>query len=222
MKRIPHQTWASILGVVYLGMMTNGLLVVGCLPLLVLLVTTDPMYSWPLLALAAPLCGPALTATAATFRAHAEGDIAVVRPFLRAWRETAWKSLAIAAAVVAALVVLLADVSVLSRAPGSVVFVPMLWLLAVIAAATGIVAFVALSEAPQALLRDVFKASLYLSVRRWYLSALSLVIVGVQAGLFTSMPAIAIGVTAAPMLYVIWANSRYMLRPVLDISDVVA
>jgi hypothetical protein len=66
----------------------------------------------------------------------------------------------------------------------------------------------------------MLKAALYLSVRRWYLTALSFAVVGVQFALFTTMPAIAIGLTCAPALYVAWANSRHTLRPVLDLDEV--
>ena len=72
---------------------------------------------------------------------------------------------------------------------------------------------------PGARMRDIVKAALYLCVRRWYLTALSLTVLGVQIGLFTTMPAIAIGLTCAPALYVAWANSRYTLRPVLDVDE---
>jgi hypothetical protein len=49
---VSHETWASLIGMIYLGLIVNLLLVVACLPLVVLLVATDPMYSWPLLAVA--------------------------------------------------------------------------------------------------------------------------------------------------------------------------
>ena len=222
MGRIAHDTWSSIIGVFYLGLMTNVLLALGCLPLLVLLVTTDPAYSWPLLAVAAPLCAPALAAAFATYRAHANGENSVIVTFAKAWRAVAWKALAIGLAATALVVILFVDVRMLADSALSVVAVPLLLVLAVVVVSTALVALVALSEAPQALLRDILKASLYLSVRRWYLSLISLAVFGVQAALFTGMPAFALGLTAAPALYVAWANSRYILRPVLDLGDVVA
>ena len=44
----------------YLALATNLLVTAACAPLVVLLLTTDPGRSWPLLALLAPLAGPAL------------------------------------------------------------------------------------------------------------------------------------------------------------------
>jgi uncharacterized membrane protein YesL len=126
----------------------------------------------------------------------------------------------IGAVATASVVVLLVDVRAVSESPASVMIVPVLALLTVIAVATALVALVALAEAPSARMRDIVKAVLYLCVRRWYLTALSLAVLGVQVGLFTTMPAIAVGLTCAPALYVVWANSRYTLRPVLDIETV--
>jgi uncharacterized membrane protein YesL len=220
MTRISHDTWATILGVVYLGLMVNFLVLVAAAPLVVLLITTDPALSWPLLALAVPLAAPALTGAFTAFREFGRGEPQVVRSFLRGWKATWRKGMLIGVAAAASVVVLLVDVRAVAALPASVVVVPVLALLTVIAVATALVALVALAEAPQARLRDMLKAALYLSVRRWYLTALSFAVLGVQFALFTTMPAIAIGLTCAPALYVAWANSRHTLRPVLDLDEV--
>lgn len=220
MKRISHDAWATILGVVYLGLMTNFLVLVTASPLVVLLMTTDPALSWPLLALAAPLAAPALTGAFTAFREFGRGEPQVVRSFFRGWRATARKGMLIGAVAAASVVVLLVDVRAVAASPASVLMVPVLALLAVIAVSTSLVALVALAEEPGARMRDILKAALYLCVRRWYLTGLSLAVLGVQFGLFTTMPAIAIGLTCAPALYVAWANSRYTLRPVLDLETV--
>ncbi|WP_407359201.1 DUF624 domain-containing protein [Microbacterium sp. LTA6] len=220
MKRISHDTWATILGVVYLGLMSNFLVLLTAAPLVVLLITTDPVLSWPLLALAVPLAAPALTGAFAAFREFGRGEPQVVRSFFRGWKATWRKGMLIGAAAAASVVVLLVDVRAVAALPASVVVVPVLALLTVVAVATALVALAALAEAPQARLRDILKAALYLSVRRWYLTALSFAVLGVQLALFTTMPAIAIGLTCAPALYVAWANSRHTLRPVLDLEEV--
>lgn len=220
MTRISHDTWATILGVVYLGLMVNFLVLVAAAPLVVLLITTDPALSWPLLALAVPLAAPALTGAFTAFREFGRGEPQVVRSFLRGWKATWRKGMLTGVAAAASVVVLLVDVRAVAALPASVVVVPVLALLTVIAVATALVALVALAEAPQARLRDMLKAALYLSVRRWYLTALSFAVLGVQFALFTTMPAIAIGLTCAPALYVAWANSRHTLRPVLDLDEV--
>ena len=216
MRAIPHGTYSVVFGVVYLGFMTNVLLIVGCLPLIVLLFTTDPTYSWPLLAVALPLCAPALAAAFTVFRENAKGDTGVIRLFLRGWREAWRRSLALGAFVAAALTVLLVDVRFFSEGQLGVVVIPVLAVLTVLSVSVGIVGLVALAEEPRARLRDVVRASIYLLLRRWYLTAVSLAVLAAQVALFTSLPAIALGFTAAPALYLVWANSRYTLRPVLD------
>lgn len=221
MKRISHAAWSTIFGVVYLGLMTNFLVLVGALPLVLLLVTTDPAYSWPFLALAAPLAAPALTAAFTTFREFGRGETQVARTFLRSWLATWRRSTLLGVAAIAAIVVLLVDVRALADTAASVVIVPVLAILVLVVAATTLVALVAFAEAPKARLRDVVKAALYLSLRRWYLTAVSFIVLAMQVGLFTTMPAIAVGLTAAPALYIAWANSRYTLRPVLETEEAV-
>lgn len=222
MNRISHETWSTIIGTVYLGLMTNLLLAVGCLPLIALLLTTDPTRSWALLAVAAPLCGPAIVAAFATFRAHTDGDASVVWTFVRAWKSSARRSLGVAATVIGFAVVLLVDVRVLADTPVAVVCVPVLLVLLVVASCTGLVALTAVSEDPKLPLKDTLRFSLYLGVWRWYLSLVSLGVLAVQAALFTAKPAIALGLTAAPALYLVWANSRYALRSVPSAAEVAA
>jgi uncharacterized membrane protein YesL len=214
-KRVTHDTWASILGVLYLGLMVNLLVLVTASPLVVLLITTDPVRSWPVLAAAAVPAVLALTAAFGAFRAHDEGETQVVRAFLRALRATWRKALLLGTFAVAVAVVLMVDVRMLSDTAASVVVVPLLLLLVVLTAVVGMLSAVALSEVPAARLRDALRASVYLGVRRWSWQVLSLAVLAVQIAVFTTMPAIAIGLTAAPALYVVWANGRYCLRPVL-------
>ncbi|APF34123.1 MULTISPECIES: DUF624 domain-containing protein [Microbacterium] len=215
MKRISHNTYATVFGVVYLGLMTNLLLLASCLPLVVLLVITDPALSWPMLAVVAPLCAPGITAAFATFRAHGEGENQVVRTFIRSWKRSWRKALALGTVVVAALVVVLVDVRFFAPLQAGVAVVPVLGVLTVLLLAAGLVAFAALAEEPDASLRSIARAAVFLSVRRWWLSLVSLAVLALQAGLFVAMPAIAIGLTSAPALYLAWANARYILRPVL-------
>jgi uncharacterized membrane protein YesL len=222
MKRISHNTYATVFGVVYLGLMTNALLLIGCLPLVVLLVTTDPATSWPLLAVAAPMCAPSVAAAFTVFREHSRGGTQVARAFLAAWRAVWRKALALGAMASALLVVALVDVRAVAHLEISVVVVPLLAVIALVTLAVTVIGLAAVAEEPDARLRDVLKASLYLGVRRWYLTVVSLLVLATQLMLFTSMPAIALGLTAAPALYLAWANSRYTLRPVLATEELTA
>lgn len=219
---VTHENWASIIGMLYLGLIVNVLLVVSCLPLVVLLITTDPALSWPMLAIAAPLAAPGLTAAFRAFREHGDGGLGPIRAFAAGLRDTWRRALAIGAAVTAVVVVLLVDVRMLSTTPAAVFAVPVMGVLAVLAVAVALLALVAIAEAPTARFRDVVRASAYLGLRRWYLTAVSLAALGAQAAVFAAAPAIGLGLSASAVLYLVWTNSRFTLRPVLDLDEAVA
>jgi hypothetical protein len=79
---------------------------------------------------------------------------------------------------------------------------------------TTLLVLVVLAEHPGTRLRDAARAALYLGVRRWYLSLFSLLALVLFEALLAARPAIAIGVVASPLLYVVWANSRFTLIPI--------
>jgi hypothetical protein len=115
----------------------------------------------------------------------------------------------------AALVVLGVDTrAAWGRAAGAAA-IPVLVVAMVLAAATALLGLVVLAERPSVRLRDALRACLYLAVRRWYLTAVSLAVLGVLDALLTARPAVALGLAASPLLYVVWANGRYSLRPAL-------
>ena len=221
-QRVSFGTFQSVIGVVYLGLMTNVMLAIGCLPVVVLLITTDPARSWPLIALVAPLCAPALAAAFAGFRSHGAGGTDVVRAFIAGYRATWRRALVLGALATLALVVLVVDVRFFSDSTLGVVIIPLLGVLTLIVLAVSLVGLAAIAEVPTARLRDVFRASAYLALRRWYLTLASLIVLAAYVTLFASMPAIALGIAAAPALYLAWANSRHTLLPVLDVADVAA
>ncbi len=216
---VSHETWASLIGMIYLGLIVNLLLVGTSLPLVVLLVTTDPLYSWPLLAVAAALAAPGLAAAFRAFREHGDGELGPIRAFVAGLRATWRRALLIGAAVTAVVVVLLVDVRMLSNSAVAVFTVPLLGVLALLAIAVGLVALVAIAEVPAARLRDVLRASLHLSLRRWYLTAASLAALAAQVAVFATAPALGLGLTASAALFFAWTNSRFTLRPVLDLDE---
>lgn len=222
MRRISHDMYSGVFNIVYLGVVTNALLVLTCLPMVVLLVTTDPMYSWPLLAIAAPLCAPGIAAAFRVFREQAAGGNTPARAFWAGLKATWLKALAIGAMGTVVLVIVLVDLRMVAEATIGMLVGPVLFVLGFLTIATMLMALVALAEEPSARLRDIVKAAAVLGTRRWYLTAVSLLAFGAQAWLFVSMPAIALGVTASAALYLAWANSRYSLRPVLDLEPAVA
>ncbi|MCJ1697534.1 ferredoxin-NADPH reductase [Rathayibacter caricis DSM 15933] len=222
MRRIPHGLYASLFGVVHLILTTNVLLVIGCLPLVLLLITTDPARSWPLLAAALPLCAPAVRGAFAVFGEHGRGGTRVVRTFWAAWRQGWGRTLALAAGATAVAAIALVDVRFLSTSQIGVVVVPLLLIVVLLVVGTAPVVLVALIEAPGAALPRTLRISLILATRRWHLTLVSLLVLAFQAYLFTLSPALALGVSAAPALYLVWADARYTLLPALPADQPVA
>lgn len=208
--RIPDGVLSTLFGVAYLGLATNALLVVACLPLLMLIVATDPAVTWPVLVVFAPLSLPAFVATCQVFADSSDG---VVRTFARAWRRSFRKAVALGVIVTGLVTVLVVDVRALFGQRVGGVMVPVLVVMAVLVVVTAIHAVVVLADAPTARLRDVLWWSMFLAVRRWYLAGVSLVVMGVQAAFVVEHPALALGLSATPALYVVWANARHALRP---------
>ena len=177
--RVSHDTYQLVFGIAYLGLMTNAMLTIACLPLIALLALTDPAQTWPLIAAFAPLV------------------------------------LMSGIGVVAALVVLSVNLQVRAVGELSALTVPLLGVLAVLVVATCLTGLVAVAEAPDASLREIVTVSAVLGLRRWYLTAVSLVVLGSLAGFFFVKPALAIGLAAAPLLYVVWAGGRHTLKPAI-------
>lgn len=214
--RIRHETFQGVFDLVYVGLLTNLLLAVGCLPLVAGLLVTDPARSWPLLALVAPVCAPALCDTFGVLSAYsAERSTAVLRTFGRVWRATALRAIAVGALACAALVVLGVDAAAAWGRPLGAAAIPVLVVAMVLVASTALLAVVVLAERPVVRLRDALRACLYLAVRRWYLTAASLAVLALLEALLAARPAVALGLAASPLLYVVWANSRYTLRDAL-------
>jgi uncharacterized membrane protein YesL len=214
--RINDDIYRTLFDTVYAALMTNLLLIVGCLPVVAGLLVTDPARSWPLLALVAPACAPALCAAFAVLAGFARVRSAgVVRTFGRTWRASFRRATTLGALATGALVVLGVDARAAWGRPIGAVAIPVLAVLMVLVVATSLLALVVLSERPAVRLRDALRACVFLAVRYWYLTAASLVVLAIGEALLARRPAIALGLAASPLLYLVWANSRYTLRPAL-------
>jgi uncharacterized membrane protein YesL len=221
--RLRPEVFTAITGMIYAALLSNLLLVVGCAPLVLGLLVTDPARSWPLLAVAAPLCGPALVGVFAVMTAFGGserrgGPVTVLRTFASAWRASFRRAAAACALATVALVVLGVDIAwAWGRTIGAAA-IPVLVTLMVLTVATAILTLVVFAERPTARLRDAVRASFYLGVRRWYLTGVSLVVLLLLVQVVAQRPALGLGLVATPLLYVVWAGSRYSLRPALDPS----
>ncbi|MBX6356280.1 MAG: DUF624 domain-containing protein [Micromonosporaceae bacterium] len=213
---VRHETYRTIFDAVYTALMANLLLVVGCLPLVAGVLLTDPARSWPLLCLVSPLCAPGLCAVFAVLAGFARDRTATAaRTFARAWRASFRPAATLGALATATLVVLAVDARAAWGRPVGAVAIPVLAVLMLLVVATSLLALVVLSERPAVRLRDALRACVYLAVRYWYLTAASLFVLAVGEALLARRPALALGLAAAPLLYLVWANSRFTLRAAL-------
>jgi uncharacterized membrane protein YesL len=214
---ISHETYNQVFGTVYVALMTNLMVLVACAPFLAALLLLDPVESWPLLVLTGWMCGPALVASFDVFaRFTHEGDTAAARTFVLAWRRTFRRSSAISLTVTGATVVLAVDIAVVWGRSVGAVAIPLLATLAALALAAGLLALVAVDDLPGVRVRKLLLAALYLAVRRWYLTLASFLCLALWASLLHTRPVLALGLAAAPVLYVVWANCRFSLRPLLS------
>jgi uncharacterized membrane protein YesL len=214
---VKRETYEAIFGGVYAALVANVLLILGCAPLVAGLLVTDTARSWPLLALVAPLCAPAIVGVFAVMASFSQNrSTTPVRTFARAWRAAFRRAVALGALATGALVVLGVDIAWAWGRPVGAVAIPGLAVLIVLAVSTTMLSLVVLAERPAVRLRDALRAAVYLAVRRWYLTAVSLVVLLLLMQVIATRPAIGLGLVAAPLLYVVWANSRFSLRPALD------
>jgi len=214
--RISHDAYNRVFDTVYLGMLGNVLVAIATLPFVGVLFATELSRSWPFLAVLAPSLGPALVGLFAMFTHHAEGSPGGnIQAFMRAWRSSFRRAVPAAALATAAITVLSVDAAAAGRSHRMAIVVPLLLMLDVLVVAVALVVLVGLAERPSTRIRDLARPAIYLVVRRWYLSALSLVAVAVLMGVVTTRPTIGLGFLAAPMLYIVWANARFTLQPVL-------
>lgn len=223
MGHLPLEAWTRAAGTLYVGLATNVALSVVLAPLLVVLVVVPgATASWPFLVLLAGALGaPALTAAAACFAAHAAtGSTAALRTFAAAWARSLRRAVPLGLGAGAVLVVVGVDAVVLAGTAVGALSLPVLAVVGALAVAVTVLAAVALAERPDARLRDVARPAVWLAVRRWPSTLLSLAVLALLGAAIAVRPAVGLGLAAAPLLYVVWAGSRWSLRAVLDAAPV--
>lgn len=209
-------TYMNIGGMVYMALMTNLLLAVTNLPLLVLFIATDVRVTWlPVVALV-PLLAISLTAAFSVFEDFTVGgSTGVAKGYLRAWAAHARRAGAVGVIAAVGMFVLAVDVTAVWGKPIGAAAIPLFVTLAVLLTATTlhVLASIVLGiEARSAL--ALWKACLYFSVRRWYLTAMSVFALFLLLAFIYATPAWGVGLAASPILYLAWTNSRQALLPI--------
>jgi hypothetical protein len=195
----------------------NVLLAVTAAPLIAVVMFTDAFALWPLVAVTAVLAAPGLTAA---FTVFAEPHGPVFRTFWRGYRATWRRAAAIAAAAAAVAVVLIADVRFFADTVFAQAAMVVLVVTGLLVAGTALLALAAVVDEPGTTVRDALRRGAWFGVRRWYLTALSIVGFAVYAAAFVALPLLALSVLASPALYLAWTNCRFTLHPAAHLADV--
>jgi uncharacterized membrane protein YesL len=187
----------------------NLMLAVSASPLIVLLVFTNAFSTWPLVAVAAVVAAPGLTAAFTAFR---RSDDNPFRAFLSGYRATWLGAARIALVLVLAAVVIVVDARFFADGPFAQAAMVVLTVVAVLIAGVGLLAFAAIADDPGIRFRDAVRRAAWCALQRWYLTLASLAVLVVFAVLFVNVPLLALSAAASPALFVAWTNSRFSLR----------
>lgn len=205
-----------IFGLVYLCLMGNLLLSLVSSPLVVMLATTNPQSSWPVLALLSPLAVAGFVGLFAVFHeATMSGSRTVVRDFFRYWWRYLRKSLLVGLLVAAIFTAATLNIRFFLSSQIGALVIPIQVMILLVTLIVGITALVAIPEFPRLKLAKILQMSLGLGIRRWYLTIPALGILALLLGIIIERPAIGLGVAAAPLLFAVWGLCRFALQPAL-------
>ncbi|MFW0774759.1 DUF624 domain-containing protein [Paenarthrobacter nitroguajacolicus] len=216
------ETFGSIFGIIYTFLAGNALLAVANAPLVLSLsLVADPAAAWPFFLALSVTIAPSLAGIFAAFKALNDdgGAVKPVAAFLRGYKRSFVKAALLGLGAVAMLMFLGVDLVVIQNnaaaIPGAALLVPLI----VVAAAAGVTltvtAIAGVVLLPEARLKSVLKASLYLAVQRWYLSLAMLILLGIIVSAAVVQPVLGIALAPAPLLFVIWSNASYAFHAVL-------
>jgi len=206
--------YLQVTGLLYVALMTNLLLLVANLPLVALVVFTDVSQTWLLVVGVAPFAAPSVVAAFAVFREFStDGRVTVVRTFARRLSVVWRRSLGIGALASAGLLVIGADIAFVWGKTIGAAAIPVFVMFMALLLATAFHVLIAIDLEAEVRGLDLWKASLFLTVRHWPLTALSLFALGLLSTFVVVMPAWGLGLAVSPALYLAWTNGTYVLRP---------
>lgn len=195
----------------------NVLLVVTAFPLIAVVMFTDAFALWPLVAVTAVLAAPGVTAVFTVF-AHPQEK--VFPTFWRGYAATWRRASAIAAVAAAVAVVLIVDVRFFADTAFAQAAMVVLVVTGLLVAGTALLALAAVAEEPAIAVRDAVRRGAWFGVRRWYLTAISIVGLAIYAAAFVTLPLLALSVLASPAFYLAWTNCRFTLHPAAHLDGV--
>lgn len=171
-------------------------------------VVAQPLAAWPFLALCALPVGPGIVAAFACFdAARGEGEVRIFRTFWRAYGRGAGRGFVVSAGMLALGIIVVVDALAVWGTPFAALVGPLLAVISALAAVTAVNAFAGIPRSSGTSLRGILTAALVLSVRRWPVSLLTLVIAIAWAGITLAQPVIGVLGLGGFALYAIWTNA---------------
>lgn len=212
------EMFGSVFGFVYTFLAGNVMLAVANAPLVFCLaLVADPVASWPFFLALSVTVPPSLAGLSAAFQALNDDGGAVkpfasfLRGYVRSFRRTAPLGLA----AIGLLLFLGVDLVAVQSMPAAAVLVPVIVVAAAVTASVAVLVIAGVVLLPDARLKSLAKASLYLCVQRWYLSVAMLVLLGIIASAALLQPVLGVALAPAPLLFVVWSNAAFAFHAVL-------
>ncbi|MFJ4027863.1 hypothetical protein ACIPWF_11260 [Paenarthrobacter sp. NPDC089989] len=212
------ETFGSIFGFVYTFLAGNALLAVANAPLVLCLsLVADPAAAWPFFLALSVTIAPSLAGIFAAFRSLNDdgGAVTPVAAFLSGYKRSFTRTAPLGVGAVALLLFLGVDLVAIQSLPGTALLLPLIVVAAAVTVSLTVTAIAGVVLLPQARLKSILKASLYLVVQRWYLSLAMLVLLGISVSAAVLQPVLGTALAPAPLLFVIWSNASYAFHAVL-------
>jgi len=222
--RIPSpgfETFGGIFGFIYTFLAGNVMMALANAPLvLCLALVADPVAAWPFFLALSVTVPPSLSGLFASFQALNDDGAAAkpVASFLRGYRRGFRRAAPVGLAAVALLLFLGVDLAIVQSMPAAAILVPVMVVAAAITVSVAAMAVAGVVILPDAGLKNLLKASLYLAVQRWYLSLAMLVLLGIIASAALLQPVLGVALAPAPLLFVVWSNAAFAFSTALRTS----
>jgi uncharacterized membrane protein YesL len=184
---------------------------------LCLALVADPIAAWPFFLALSVTVPPSLAGLFAAFKALNDDGTSVkpVAAFLRGYRRSFRGAAPLGLAAVAVLLFLGVDLVIVQALPAGAVLVPLIVVAVAVTVSVAVMAIAGVVLLPEAGLKGLLKAALYLSVQRWYLSLAMLVLLGIVASAALLQPVLGVALAPAPLLFVAWSNAAYAFHAAL-------
>lgn len=199
-----------VFGYVYTGLAVNLSMAVANAPLAVALaLVRDPGAAWPFLVLLSPTLAPAIAGAFAAYGAAGDGGTSPFREFWSGWRRCLGRALVIGAGCGVLVLLVGVDLAATAGRPIGALLAPPLLLVAALAPVVAVLMLAGLAaEVP---LPALAKLALYLAVRRWPLSLLTLAALAGASAFVLAQPVFGILLGVSPLLFIAFGNSRAAL-----------